>query len=99
MKNKDDLRVVRAFKIGQNDETDKRMFLKISPVVQFDVVKLENEFYVRLYFILEIFQEIRRAQGKDQNLTNKQFVKQGCCDFHKCSSWRKCLEIIQPHQN
>ena len=29
IKNKDDIRVVRAYKIGQNDETDKKLFLKI----------------------------------------------------------------------
>jgi len=34
IKNNDPIRVVRAYKVGQNDETDKKLFLKISPVVQ-----------------------------------------------------------------
>jgi hypothetical protein len=67
IKNKDDLKVVRAFKIGQNDETDKKLFLKISPVVQFDAPKLEKYFNVNIFFTLGLFQEIRRAQRKDQD--------------------------------
>lgn len=72
IKNKDDLKVVRAFKIGQNDETDKKLFLKISPVVQFDAPKLEK--YFNGYF--RKFGELREKIKIDQinNLSSKALV-------------------------
>ena len=64
-KNKADIRVVRAYKIGQNDETDKRLFLKISPVVQFNINKFEKELYVILSQNPGLFQQIRWIKRKN----------------------------------